>query len=144
MQEQGVALAAPSFTRSMYKKYRKRNELLRRLGFESYDHYRKSETWINIRERQLVNNSRCFGCNNVATQVHHTEYTEANLTGRSRQGLVSVCSSCHRRAEFKNGEKVSLKVANKRLRRRRKVIYFTRWEERQMNEELRARIEREP
>ena len=46
-------------------------------------------------------------------QVHHTAYTEDNLSGKSLDNMVCVCAGCHYRAEFTSkGKKKSLAQAN--------------------------------
>lgn len=54
-------------------------------------------------------------CTKTATQVHHSKYTKENLTGESLEFLHPVCHKCHESAEFLNGKKVTVAVANQRL-----------------------------
>lgn len=57
--------------------------LLRSLGRESYAAYLWSPVWLKIR-RQVFKRAhrRCEDCGGKASQVHHLEYTEENVTGR--------------------------------------------------------------
>jgi len=95
----------------------KKNNLLK-LGFSKYlDEYIRSTLWLGIRERVLDRDGRvCCKCGGEATQVHHTSYSMAALSGRDISTLVSICAFCHRNAEFVRGKKVSLRVANYRIR----------------------------
>lgn len=94
--------------------YDKRDGILKEMGYSSYSTYLKSPLWADIRLRALLGNRHC-GCGSPATQVHHREYTSANLTGESLRGLLPVCRYCHRQAEIAGGKKTSLKEANARL-----------------------------
>ena len=45
-------------------------------------------------------------------EVHHLEYNEANLSGSSINGMIVLCRSCHKKAEFKKGKKRSMSQVN--------------------------------
>lgn len=103
--------------KKLMKSYNRRNGKLRQLGFASYPEYLKSELWASIRSRVLErDNGKCCGCGGEARVAHHSCYTNAALTGRSIQGLWSLCHKCHRFIEFdKSGEKVRLSETRKRF-----------------------------
>lgn len=87
------------------------NRLLLSLGYESYSDYLQSDHWRAIREAKLGIDPNCEICDMPATQVHHTEYDKATLTGRDATKLVSVCRQCHRNIEFTSaGNKRPLSV----------------------------------
>jgi hypothetical protein len=96
--------------------YSERNEVLRNMGFKSYTEYLDSNRWKSIRSKVLGGNPNCCKCDAIATQVHHSRYTNANLVGISLEYLHAVCRDCHEHAEFdQNKKKLSLKQANIRL-----------------------------
>lgn len=99
--------------------YELRNAILKRMGFDSYLKYLESKLWRGIRKRVLKANRWCYCCDRYASQVHHIEYTEENLTGKDIESLVSVCGICHSRAETWKGRCLGLSKANKRLAARR-------------------------
>lgn len=64
--------------------YSERNAILRRLGYESYAAYLASPLWRAIRRRVLKRDGlNCCLCPAAATEVHHDDYGEAMLEGRS-------------------------------------------------------------
>lgn len=96
--------------------YSKRNEILSGLGFTSYSEYLQSPLWQAIRSRVLKSSPLCLKCEHKAEQVHHATYTKDNLSGETTVGLFSICSACHKWAEFDEaGNKLPLHAANKRL-----------------------------
>lgn len=107
--------------------YARRNKILRKLGYLSYDEYLRSYTWSYIRGIVLQKNPTCEFCGNPATQVHHSRYTRGNLSGKSLKRLHSVCSSCHRLGEFTcAGQKLSPTDATRRMRAIRKLLAASR------------------
>lgn len=106
--------------------YGARNDLLWKLGFVDYKQYLRSKIWKNIRARQLEAEPNCYACGKPANQVHHGEYTEANLTGATLDGLYSVTAGCHKKAEMtRDGFKRSPYEATAELRRMKKY-YLSR------------------
>ncbi len=101
--------------------YGRRNDLLRKLGFNSYLAYLESRLWADIRRRVLERDEfKCFSCPARAVQAHHTVYGMETLKGKTLRSLVSVCRACHDWAEFDSkGNKLSPKEATERLRTRR-------------------------
>ena len=104
--------------------YWERNRILKSLGFDSYKDYRDSELWKKeIRPKAIQKDKgMCCKCGkndrDDSMQIHHTKYTEDNLSGKSLDGMVCVCASCHYRAEFtRKGKKKSLAQANAYLSR---------------------------
>lgn len=93
-------------------------EILRKLGYRSYKDYLSSSLWISIRSKILSTNTVCACCNKQANTVHHRNYTEDTLTGKSSKALIALCRGCHYRIEFTNGKKLSLAQANKKLKAR--------------------------
>ncbi len=97
--------------------YTKRNKTLLKLGFSSYQDYLQSSLWREIRSTQLKEYPTCFCCRRIANQVHHRDYAERTLVGKSKNRLVTICDSCHRQSEFDNqGNKIfDLREVNKRM-----------------------------
>ncbi len=105
-----------------FEAYRKRNKVLRAMGFESYKAYLASDLWASIRAFKLQRDPFCYACFNGANQVHHKKYTVDNLLGLTIGNLVSVCRRCHELAEFhRSGGKMSVNAASNKLRRMRKA-----------------------
>jgi hypothetical protein len=82
------------------------DQAARRLGFERYEHYRKSPLWRGIRKRILLRDSRVCQCCWVgkATEVHHRSYADDVMCGDNDALLASVCVACHRLIHF-DGDK---------------------------------------
>lgn len=86
---------------SMAKGYRARDTLLKRLGYPSYRAYLQSALWQKLRRDALERDSwTCRLCGGRATEVHHETYSEKLLAGRTIDGLVSICRTCHQWVEF--------------------------------------------
>lgn len=100
-----------------YEDYRIRNEILEKVGFDSYKSYLESNTWHQIRSKILEDNTLCVCCKSrLATQVHHLDYSYETIIGEKLDGLIPVCKSCHQAAEVsEDGTKKSLAEANKFL-----------------------------
>src|SRR5690606_23726711 len=98
-------------------KHRKRQVILRQLGFNSYREYLESDLWQGIRERVFEKQgANCKRCGERATQIHHRRYSHDVLSGESLSGLTPICRSCHQFIEFKaDGQKGSLYSANRKL-----------------------------
>lgn len=80
--------------------------MLKRHGWHSYTHYRRSSVWKRIRAEVLERDEhQCCFCKRKAIQVHHAEYSEDAILGKCLNGLFSVCRGCHYRLEFKPGGK---------------------------------------
>jgi hypothetical protein len=99
------------------REYEERDQLLRDLGFHSYQHYLNSPLWKSIRRRALSKcGSQCLLCGVRGTNVHHTEYSLATIRGKKINTLVVLCRTCHELAEFgTGGKKLPLSEANARL-----------------------------
>lgn len=69
------------------------------LGFGSYAEYLRSALWFGIRARVYGAKGRtCLRCkSSPATQIHHTGYDLATLSGLSLNKLVPICDPCHER-----------------------------------------------
>lgn len=74
-----------------YEAYRRRNLILKALGFDSYQSYLVSDLWKQIRAAKLKMDGACYACFRPANQVHHKRYTVANLKGLTLGNLMSVC-----------------------------------------------------
>ena len=83
------------------KPYRFRNRCLSALGYDSYESYLDSCLWSGLR-RTVYERDRysCQSCGDKADAVHHVEYTWENLSGRSVDGMVAICRTCHSLIEF--------------------------------------------
>lgn len=92
--------------------YRKRARSLKKLGFDSYEEYLKSNLWKEVKRRvfrEFGNN--CLLCPAHAETVHHNRYNIADLSGRNLRHVVPICHSCHRIVEFDGETKLTLKQA---------------------------------
>jgi hypothetical protein len=93
--------------------YERRRVRLLLIGFGSYRSYLTSSLWKTIRDRVLAEWPRCRTCNRPAKQVHHQDYKIQTLLGSVREGLIALCSRCHRKVEFyKSGGKRSFAGAH--------------------------------
>lgn len=107
--------------------YKKRDEVLFRLGFASYRDYLRSNAWKAIREAKLAIDPQCEICGDKAQQVHHISYRKNTLTGKNPRGLVSVCESCHTKIEKRpDGTKRNFEAAFKTTKRMLKKV--GKWE----------------
>lgn len=97
--------------------YQKRDLLLARMGFASYADYLASPRWQVIRKKVLKRSKGVCECcgEKPSTEVHHRSYGWYALTGRRLEYLVAACRDCHKGAEFREGFKVSHKMANRRM-----------------------------
>lgn len=96
----------------------KRDEVLFRLGFASYQDYLRSPLWAGIRTAKLEATPRCECCGDKAQQVHHMTYTRSVLDGKRPHQLVCVCESCHVKIEFaEDGSKRSFEAGMKKAKR---------------------------
>lgn len=99
--------------------YAQRNKLLRRMGFPSYDAYLRSPLWRRIRAEQHREHPDCYGCGRRGQEVHHANYFQETLTGKSRAGLFTVCETCHKAIEWLAGVKLDPRRATERLKKLR-------------------------
>ena len=103
--------------------YKNRNNTLREIGFLSYNLYLESDLWGKIRDSVLARDDyRCRCCGRPAKVVHHTSYDKDVLLGKNKEPLRSLCNGCHYAIEIHDGDKTSLKSANKHLKNRTKFI----------------------
>lgn len=103
--------------------YTQRNETLLEMGFKDYKQYLRSPLWKRIRAAKMKKDPECFSCGKVKRlQVHHSVYDRRVLEGTTDEGLYTVCSRCHRWAEFtRAGQKRGPEDATKELIRIRKM-----------------------
>lgn len=96
--------------------YTKRNDLLLDMGYTSYGEYLRSALWAKIRKRVFVRDGgQCVVCGSKADAVHHMRYTRAVFLGQADHHLLSICQTCHTRAEFKGSRKASPSEARKSI-----------------------------
>lgn len=92
--------------------YGSRNHTLKKLGFDTYKDYLKSNLWKKIRTKIMTRaNHTCEICHSKATEVHHSRYHRNDLLGKTLKFLHVLCGDCHYNVEFKKGRKLSLKEA---------------------------------
>jgi hypothetical protein len=97
--------------------YRRRNDHLEKLGFDSYSHYLNSEMWTSIRQMVLTRDGgKCRVCGRAAVNVHHNSYEVDVLIGRDLSQLVSLCRKHHEEAEFGPGGKRELPEVRESLK----------------------------
>jgi 5-methylcytosine-specific restriction endonuclease McrA len=76
-------------------------------GATSYKGYLKSALWKKIRRRILRRDEfTCQACLCQSQCVHHIDYNEQTLAGKSRASLISLCNSCHHKIEHQFGKKI--------------------------------------
>ena len=101
--------------------YKYRNQLLKKMGFQNYRYYLSSQLWKEEIRPKVISeyDSKCMLCNKKCTKpdVHHLQYSEANLSGESLDGMIVLCRRCHKKAEFskpysKKKKKRSLEQVN--------------------------------
>lgn len=102
-----------------------RSQILKKMGFDSYAAYLDSYLWKGIRARVLKRHRRCRLCRKWASQVHHQTYSEANLRGKTLQGLASICGTCHLAIEYDGERKCGLEEVRRRFR---KMLNALKWE----------------
>ena len=86
--------------RRRFTPYRKRDEILLSIGFESYADYLTSPLWKLIRDAKIAVDPTCELCGLPAQEVHHISYRKNVLIGKHQWSLLSVCCGCHKRIEF--------------------------------------------
>ena len=76
-----------------------RYQILKSMGFTFYNDYLDSDLWGEIRKEVFaVQGQACIRCGRKATQVHHSDYSEATLRGDDLSKLMPACSRCHKLA----------------------------------------------
>lgn len=100
----------------MFDTYKKRNELIRAIGYKTYKSYLASAIWSRIRAEVLRRaGHKCFICKcATATQVHHRSYDINTLLGKDLTNLIAVCDQCHELGEFSCSSKVDIDECNNR------------------------------
>lgn len=90
--------------------YRARNEVLKDMGYASYEDYLCSDLWHRIRARCFARfGTRCRMCTGRAQLIHHLSYGREVLEGRHLDPLIPLCEDCHKKLEFKpDGKKRSV------------------------------------
>ncbi len=104
--------------RPRMQSYSDRNQVLKDLGFRSYQDYLRSDLWASIRDHSMALSSVCVGCHGKATQIHHGRYRRCDLDGTCMSMLFPVCGACHRYIEFgsRDGHKLSVEQATAKLK----------------------------
>lgn len=97
-----------------YSEYSERNQNLKKLGYATYQDYRASLRWSDIRDRVFKEKHEgCVNCGKHATQIHHERYDIETLMGTVLEYLHPICADCHHTLEFDpSGTKRSLSEAN--------------------------------
>ncbi len=95
--------------------YAARNTNLKKLGFDNYKEYLKSEDWVAIRARVFESHPGCCMCQNKAEQIHHFSYETEVLAGLFMDLLFPVCDACHKLVEFDGDKKRTLAQAQQNL-----------------------------
>ncbi len=81
--------------------YTDRNQVLVELGYADYNQYQASPLWKKIRAKVFAVKGRgCWLCDQQAICIHHIDYAKDTLLGRSLDGLVPLCNTCHGVVEF--------------------------------------------
>lgn len=81
--------------------YQKRDKRLAKMGFKCYADYLKSQTWYEIRGKCFARaRHKCEVCGHRADVVHHLEYLADTLDGKSLDGLIALCHTCHKAARL--------------------------------------------
>ena len=89
-----------------------------KLGFATYQEYRKSPLWKKIRGRAFkILGNRCRVCKARADVLHHRSYGLKVMRGRNLSMLVPMCHHCHELIEFGLTGKRSIHEANQELAR---------------------------
>ena len=88
--------AIPTFRNA----YEKRDQVLKVMGFKSYDEYLASPLWKKIRAKAYARCGTCRLCPAKADNIHHASYEYKVLRGVSPQKLIPLCRSCHEGIEF--------------------------------------------
>jgi hypothetical protein len=88
--------------------YEYRDKVLLRMGFASYREYLNSDLWQSIRDRVLSENKKCRCCKvNDSQCVHHHDYKQHTLKGKTLRGLVALCNECHVEIEYRGKRKLT-------------------------------------
>lgn len=97
--------------------YGRRNKVLKKMGFASYEEYLGSELWARIKAAGFeTHGTTCLVCGNKANCLHHVHYEEPLLRGDTVRGLVPICRGCHQTVEFdEDGAKRSIREAKVKL-----------------------------
>ena len=87
-----------------------RDSILKQRGYASYRHYLRSDEWNSVRQRAFsILGRKCCCCPKKATQIHHSQYTEANLVPKPsaeeiERTMHPICRKCHEKIHFKKGQ----------------------------------------
>lgn len=98
--------------------FAERDESLRVLGFDAYEHYLTSDLWKHVKSN-LKYQRRCEICGSESGLAwHHREYSVPVLVGNfptnSTSPIVRVCNSCHKIIHSHDGNWFPLDVADDR------------------------------
>jgi hypothetical protein len=76
-------------------------------GAKTYKGYLKTALWKKTRARILERDGhQCQACLAPAECVHHIDYSQKALAGKSDQSLISLCHSCHYKVEHQGAGKI--------------------------------------
>lgn len=82
-------------------KYIKRNKLLKKGGFKSYQDFLESETWEELKNAEKGEYcEECFSTEDL--HLHHVNYSDLS------DNLITLCKDCHRAIHDKEKESIKL------------------------------------
>lgn len=99
--------------------YGKRNRRIANNGLAgSYAEYLASPRWLLIRAAVMErDDGKCQICGGQASCVHHNNYSQSLLRGRSIIGAFALCNSCHKFIEFdQQGAKCNMVEMRRRIK----------------------------
>jgi hypothetical protein len=100
----------------MFMEYEERNEILKSLGFYSYQEYIDSDLWSIIR-KEILSRDACFCriCGKRGYEVHHFTYSKDILLGKRPEALITLCRDCHQHLEYDEKIKKPLRQCQRDL-----------------------------
>lgn len=102
--------------------FSKRNNILKKSGFDKYQDFLKSDIWLKIKERVAKKAQTnpywrtCYICKQEkAIQLHHLKYKKIMLKV-TLNSIFPLCDDCHGKThKIASVEGVSFKVAMKKV-----------------------------
>lgn len=114
----------------------------KKLGFDEYSEYLKSNLWKDIRKKILEDSSySCYVCGwnprgkrqAYKLQVHHKQYDIFTMQGLALENLIPLCYKCHRVAHFGTASRkkaktikecfyIPLEQVNSRVERMKEIV----------------------
>jgi len=97
--------------------YTSRSKILEKLGFDSYSDYVESDMWKDVCESIMGEDTKCSVCGEVATILHHDDYSIETLRGDKTEGLFPLCKTCHFCVEFRTKKKKRRRGKSKKYKK---------------------------